>query len=180
MQRGHSLRKGLAIFLTSCLGNVSGVFALDNSGSSQVIYPHGAQPTFVGPDEWFSGEVKVTILFPSNHDAKYSGAKVVFANGARTAWHQHPAGQHMIVTSGVAITATLDGQVSLVNSGESLWCPANLEHWHGALPDSSMTHLVITGELGGKNVEWKEKVSDEQYSSAVSKARALTRSRNSD
>jgi 4-carboxymuconolactone decarboxylase len=103
------------------------------------------------------------MLLPDNETAHYSGAYVTFQPGARTAWHLHPAGQHMIVTSGVGLTGTRDGKIIKFNTGDTVWCPPDIDHWHGATPDSPMTHLVITGVLNGKNVIWKEKVSDEQY-----------------
>lgn len=78
-------------------------------------------------------------------------------------WHYHPAGQHMIVTSGVGLTGTRDGQIVQFETGDAIWCPPDIDHWHGATPDAPMTHLVITGDLDGKNVIWKEKVTDEQY-----------------
>lgn len=70
-----------------------------------------------------------------------------------------------INTSGVGLTGTRDGKVVTIKTGEAVWCPPDLDHWHGASPDSPMTHLVLTGVLDGKNVIWKEKVTDAQYNS---------------
>jgi quercetin dioxygenase-like cupin family protein/alkylhydroperoxidase/carboxymuconolactone decarboxylase family protein YurZ len=103
------------------------------------------------------------MLFPGNETAHYSGAYVTFQAGARTAWHLHPAGQHMIVTSGTALTGTRDGKIIEFKTGDTIWCPPNIDHWHGATPHDAMTHLVITGSLNGENVIWKEQVSDAQY-----------------
>jgi len=130
---------------------------------SQIIYKAESQKSFKGPEDWFTGDVQVDLLFPSNETAHYSGAYVTFQPGARTAWHLHPAGQHMIVTSGVALTGTRDGKIVKFKEGETVWCPPDIDHWHGATPDAPMTHLVITGVLDGKNVIWKEKVTDAQY-----------------
>jgi quercetin dioxygenase-like cupin family protein len=130
---------------------------------SQVVYRAGSQKSFDGPAEYFTGKVRVEMLFPANETAHYSGAYVTFEPGARTAWHLHPAGQHMIVTSGVGLTGTRDGKVIEFNTGDTIWCPRDIDHWHGATPHAPMTHLVITGDLNGKNVIWKEKVTDEQY-----------------
>lgn len=130
---------------------------------AQTVYRQGSQQSFQGPAAYFTGDVQVDLLFPANKTAHYSGAYVTFAPGARTAWHLHPAGQHMIVTSGVALTGTRDGKVIEFKERESVWCPPGIDHWHGATPDAPMTHLVITGALDGENVVWKEKVTDEQY-----------------
>jgi 4-carboxymuconolactone decarboxylase len=130
---------------------------------SQTLYPAGSQQSFKGPEEYFTGEVRVDMLFPGNDTVHYSGAYVIFQPGARTAWHLHPAGQHMIVTNGTALTGTRDGKIIEFKEGETVWCPSNLDHWHGATPEAPMTHLVITGSRDGKNVIWKEKVSDTEY-----------------
>ena len=129
----------------------------------QVVYRAGSQGSFDGQAEFFTGKVRVEILFPANETAHYSGAYVTFAPGARTAWHLHPAGQHMIVTSGVGLTGTRDGKIIEFKAGDTVWCPPDIDHWHGATPHAPMTHLVLTGVLDGKNVIWKEKVTDEQY-----------------
>jgi len=129
----------------------------------QTFYAAGTQQSFKGPDNLFTGDVMVDMLFPANDTAHYSGAYVTFAPGARTAWHYHPAGQHMIVTDGIALTGTRDGHIISFHAGESVWCPPDIDHWHGATPDAPMTHLVITGSLDGQNVIWKEKVTDAQY-----------------
>lgn len=131
--------------------------------SAQVLYPADEHQGFVGPTNLFTGDVAVEMLFPSNDTAHYSGAYVTFQPGARTAWHWHPAGQHMIVTDGTALTGTRDGKILEFHEGESVWCPPDLDHWHGATPDAPMTHLVITGSRDGQNVIWKELVTDEQY-----------------
>jgi quercetin dioxygenase-like cupin family protein len=50
-----------------------------------------------------------------------------------------------------------------IQAGDAVWCPPGVKHWHGAAPNSSMTHLALTGQKDGRNVEWMEKVSDEEY-----------------
>ncbi len=137
--------------------------ALEPGKDLPVVYRAGTQGAFDGQAEYFTGKVRVEMLFPANETAHFSGAYVTFAPGARTAWHLHPAGQHMIVTSGVALTGTRDGKVVEFKTNDTVWCPPALDHWHGATPDAPMTHLVITGVRDGKNVIWKEKVTDAQY-----------------
>ncbi len=147
------------------LSAVTGVFSQSGfaEDAGQVLYPAGAQKSFEGPEAYFTGEVRVDMLFPENETAPYSGAYVTFQPGARTAWHFHPAGQHMIVTKGIGLTGTRDGRIVKFKAGETVWCPPDIDHWHGATPDAPMTHLVITGSLDGNNVVWKEKVTDAQY-----------------
>jgi len=137
--------------------------AAEQGKDSQILYKAGSQKSFKGPEDLFTGDVQVDMLFPSNETAHYSGAYVTFQPGARTAWHLHPAGQHMIVTSGVGLTGTRDGNIVAIEAGDAVWCPPDIDHWHGATPDAPMTHLVLTGVLDGNNVVWKEKVTDDQY-----------------
>lgn len=137
--------------------------APEQGKNSQMVYRAESQKSFKGPEDWFTGNVQVNLLFPADETAHYSGAYVTFQPGARTAWHLHPAGQHMVVTSGVGLTGTRDGKIVKIKVGDAVWCPPDIDHWHGAMPDAPMTHLVITGVLNGKNVIWKEKVTDEQY-----------------
>lgn len=140
------------------------------AGKDQVVHPAGSLPTFSGPENLFTGQVDVEITFPDQDKVPYSGAFVTFQPGSRTAWHDHPAGQHMIVTKGTAITATRDGQVIAFHEGEAVWCPEDVDHWHGATPHTAMTHIVVTGSENGEAVNWKEKVTDAQYQAAVDAA----------
>lgn len=136
------------------------------ASAQQEVYPVGSLPSFSGPDKTFTGQVDVQVAFPGD-SVPYSGAYVTFQPGARTAWHEHPAGQHMVVTKGAAITATRDGQVVEFHEGEAVWCPQGVDHWHGATEHSAMTHFVVTGSKDGENVVWKDKVTDEQYQAAL-------------
>ncbi len=144
--------------LISTFAYVGQAFAAEKKDPTQEIYPAESHKFFKGPEDWFTGDVMVEIVFPANNTARYGGAYVTFQPGARTAWHLHPAGQHMIVTAGVGLTGTRDGKIVTIKAGDAVWCPPDIDHWHGATPDAPMTHLVLTGVLDGKNVIWKEKV----------------------
>jgi len=103
---------------------------------------------------------------PSGHftgSARISGARVTFDPGARTAWHTHPAGQTLVVTAGTGRVQRWGDPVDEIRQGDVVWIPPGQKHWHGAAPNSSMTHIAITEQLDGKTVEWMEKVSDAQY-----------------
>lgn len=141
-----------------------------SKSNGQTLYTRGSLPTFSGPEALFTGQVDVAVAFPENELAPYSGAFVTFQPGARTAWHDHPCGQHMVVTRGTAITATRDGEVIRFHEGDAVWCPADTDHWHGATPDAPMTHFVVTGSQNGNPVNWKEKVTEDEYQAAVSQS----------
>ena len=104
------------------------------------------------------------------------GSLVSFEPGARTAWHTHPLGQTLIVTSGCGWVQVEGGKKEDIRAGDVIWTPANAKHWHGAQPDSAMSHYAIVEPLNGSSAVWMEKVSDEQYG-ARKPAHASRRSR---
>ncbi len=129
----------------------------------QTISRAGSQPSTKGPAEYFTGNVRIDPLFPAEPPANVSGAYVTFEPGARSAWHMHPGGQRLIVTSGVGWAQEWGGPIVEIHPGDVITCPPGVKHWHGATPTTAMTHIIITGAVNGKIVEWMEKVSDEQY-----------------
>ena len=135
----------------------------DVKKKSQTITRSGSQPSAKGSAEYFTGNVRIDPLFPAKDSAPFSGAYVTFEPGARSAWHIHPAGQHLLVTSGVGRTQEWGGPIEEIKAGDVIWCPPKIKHWHGASPATAMTHIALTGTLDGKNVEWMEKVTDDQY-----------------
>jgi len=130
---------------------------------SQSITRAGTQASIKGSSEYFTGNVRVDPLFPVTEASPFSGAYVTFEPGARSFWHVHPSGQHLVVTSGMGWTQEVGKPKVEVREGDVIWCPPGVKHWHGATTTSSMTHMALTGTLNGKNVEWLEAVSDEQY-----------------
>jgi quercetin dioxygenase-like cupin family protein len=123
----------------------------------------GSQPSAKGPEEYFTGSVRIDSPFQGSAPARVGGAIVTFEPGARTAWHKHPLGQTLIVTSGCGWVQSEGGPKVEIRPGDVVWCPPNEKHWHGATPTTAMTHIAIVEQLDGKAVEWMEKVSDEQY-----------------
>jgi quercetin dioxygenase-like cupin family protein len=123
----------------------------------------GSQPSTRGPADWFTGSVRIDPLFQPNPPARVAGASVTFGPGARTAWHTHPLGQTLIVTSGLGWAQREGGPIEEIRPGDVVWFPPGEKHWHGATPTTAMTHVAIQEALDGKVVNWMEKVSDEQY-----------------
>ena len=130
------------------------------------IKRNGSQPSSKGPDHYFSGSVRVDPLFPAS-EAPLTGAVVTFEPGARSAWHKHPFGQTLVVTSGVGLIQCEGGPIRRIYAGDVVVCPTDEKHWHGASPTTAMTHLALTGTRDGRMVEWLEKVTDEQYRGEV-------------
>ena len=127
------------------------------------IIRNGSQPSAYGPAEWFTGTVRIDSPFQSAEPARVAGAFVTFEPGARSAWHTHPLGQTLIVTSGTGWTQCEGEPIVEIRAGDIIWCPPGHKHWHGATPITAMTHLAIQEALDGKVVEWMEKVTDEEY-----------------
>ena len=143
------------------------------AGGSAMVTPPGeraivvtrseAQPSRQGPADNFTGSVRVDQQFAASAPGRVFGARVTFEPGARTAWHSHPLGQTLIVTSGVGRVQRWGDPVDEIRPGDLVWIPPGQKHWHGASPATSMTHLAIVERLDGKSVDWMEKVTDEQY-----------------
>ena len=131
------------------------------------IHLNGSRPSSKGPAECFSGEVRIDPLFQSAEPARASGASVTFEPGARTAWHTHPLGQTLIVTAGCGLVQCEGEAAQIVRPGDVVQCPPNEKHWHGAMPETAMTHIAVQEALDGKVVEWMDKVTDADYRAAT-------------
>ena len=122
----------------------------------------GSRPSGKGPEAYFTGTVRVDPLFEAADPARARGASVTFEPGARTAWHTHPFGQTLFVTSGTGWIQQWGEPMVEIRKGDVIWIPAGTKHWHGATPTSSMTHVAITEQLDGNAVTWLETVSDKE------------------
>lgn len=128
----------------------------------KIIRP-GQTPSSIGPADWFTGSVRIDPLFPAEAPGRTSGAHVTFEPGARTAWHTHPAGQTLIVTFGCGRVQREGGPVEEIRTGDVIWFPAGEKHWHGAAPDTAMSHIAIQEAIDGSPVTWMEPVTDADY-----------------
>lgn len=127
------------------------------------ISREASRVTSKGPEDRFTGNVRIVYLFPANAPARATGGQVTFDAGARTAWHAHPVGQTLVVTAGTGRVRFWGGPTQEIKTGDVVWIPPGQKHWHGASPGSPMTHLSVQEQLDGKTAEWFEKVTDEQY-----------------
>ncbi len=123
----------------------------------------GSRPSSKGPADWFTGTVRIDPMFTAPPPARGAGARVTFEPGARTAWHTHPLGQTLIVTEGAGLVRREGGPIEEIRPGDVVWFPPGEKHWHGASPTTAMSHIAVQESLDGKNVEWMEQVTDEQY-----------------
>ena len=135
-----------------------------------VISSVGTRPTRVGPAENFTGTVVAQTLFDTTAVTRAYAASVSFTAGARTAWHSHPRGQTLIVTSGIGRVQRLGGPVREIRTGDVVWIPSGVKTWHGASPNQAMTHIAVQEHLNGRVVEWYDHVTDAEYARATSGA----------
>jgi quercetin dioxygenase-like cupin family protein len=131
------------------------------------IKRNGSQPSRQGPNEYFTGTVRIDPLFEPNDPARTLGASVTFEAGARTAWHAHPLGQTLIVTAGCGLAQGWGGPIEDIRPGDVIWFAPGEKHWHGAAPTTAMTHIAIVEKLDGKSADWMEPVTDEQYQGGI-------------
>jgi quercetin dioxygenase-like cupin family protein len=135
----------------------------EDNMTNMEISRESERSTVSGPPETFTGDVQVKPLFNPNEQRNTGGAEVSFTPCARTAWHTHPGGQTLIVTSGTGWIQQWGGARHPINPGDVIWTPPGVKHWHGATADEAMTHIAIQDTVDGRAVDWLEHVSDDQY-----------------
>jgi quercetin dioxygenase-like cupin family protein len=127
------------------------------------ISRNDARPAARGPAETFTGDVSVKPLFDLNYARHAGAAQVSFTPSARTAWHSHPGGQTLIVTSGTGWVQQWGADKQQINPGDVIWTPPGVKHWHGATEAEAMTHIAIQELVDGRAVDWMEHVTDDEY-----------------
>jgi len=130
------------------------------------IQQAGSQASVRAPADYFTGTVRIDPLFQAVDPSRVAGNLVTFEPGARTAWHTHPFGQTLIVTSGRGCVQRWGGPIEHIRPGDVVSFEPGEKHWHGAGPNTAMSHIAIQEALNGSPVEWMEQVSDEQYGKA--------------
>ena len=127
------------------------------------IHKAGSRPSTGGNPDYFTGTVRIDPIFQADAPGRAGGAHVTFEPGARTAWHTHPAGQTLIVTFGRGRVQREGGPVEEIASGDVVTFAADEKHWHGAAPDTAMSHIAVHETVDGTAVTWMEQVSDADY-----------------
>ena len=149
--------------LTAAPSGIVQAQAPSGDGQTFRITRAGSQPSAKGSADYFTGAVRVDPMFPATAPSRVSGGHVTFEPGARSAWHTHPVGQTLVITSGLGWVQQWGGPKQEVRAGDVVWFPPGIKHWHGASATTAMTHIAIQETVDGKNVDWLEQVSDEQY-----------------
>ena len=123
----------------------------------------GSRPSQTGSAEYFTGRVRIDPLMGPPDPARVAGAHVTFEPGARTAWHTHPLGQTLIVTSGLGWAQEEGGAIEEIRPGDVVWFAPNVRHWHGATATTGMSHIAIQEKQDGSAVTWLDPVTDAEY-----------------
>ena len=120
-----------------------------------------------GPESYFTGTVRIDPMFEAPAPGRMTGALVTFEPGARTAWHSHPFGQTLIVTTGRGQVQLNGEKPQLIYPGDVVVIHPGEKHWHGATPETAMSHIAVQEHEDGTAAFWNEKVSDEVYNSGA-------------
>lgn len=123
----------------------------------------GCTASAKGPEEYFTGTVRLDAPFKAEAPARIGGATVTFEPGARTAWHTHPLGQTLIVTAECGRVQREGGPIEEIRPGDTVWFDPGERHWQGAGHETAMTHIAIAEAKNGSPVTWLKKVSDDEY-----------------
>lgn len=129
------------------------------ASAGQEIFPKGEK----APAQYFTGTAWVYGLVENDSIFTMASGNVFFEPSARSNWHLHPAGQILIVTSGVGYHQIKGEPRETIRKGDVVRCPPDKVHWHGAAENSSMTHIYIIPNTEKGIVEWGEPVTDEEY-----------------
>ena len=145
----------LALLTTSCMEEKS----KKAEGELQTIFPKGE----LGAAENFTGKAWNTGLVANDTTYNTLIGNVYFEPGARSNWHRHPAGQILIITDGVGYHQIKGQPRQTIKKGDVIKCPPNVEHWHGASPDTGLQQMYILPKTEKGIVTWLQKVTDEEY-----------------
>jgi quercetin dioxygenase-like cupin family protein len=137
--------------------------AIEPVSTQMEVSRSNARRSARGPADWFTGDVTLTPLFDPKGPSQVGAARVRFEPRARTAWHKHPLGQRLVVLEGIGWTQVEGGPIETIRAGDVVWCPPDVRHWHGATPNTAMTHMAIQEAQNGSPVTWLEHVTEEQY-----------------
>ncbi|MBP7557799.1 MAG: cupin domain-containing protein [Chitinophagaceae bacterium] len=125
---------------------------------SELVFPKGKKVV----NENFTGTVYLQMLMDADSLNSISVGNVTFEPGARSKWHSHPAGQILLVIDGVGYYQEEGQPKKILRKGETIKCPPDVPHWHGASMDTSFVQVAITGREKGETI-WLNEVTDEVY-----------------
>ncbi|GGF43282.1 MULTISPECIES: cupin domain-containing protein [Echinicola] len=114
----------------------------------------------------FTGTAYLEMLVDADSINQNSVGSVTFEPGARTNWHSHPNGQIILAIDGEGYYQEKGSPKRILRKGETVKCPANTPHWHGASAESQFIQVAITSRRSGPT-EWLDQVSDREYNASL-------------
>ncbi|MDY0988247.1 cupin domain-containing protein [Flavobacterium sp. CFBP9031] len=130
--------------------------------TSTEIFPKGEPLS----KDWFTGNAFLKPLIARDKNNEFSAGSVTFEPGARTNWHTHPKGQVLLVIEGHGLYQEKGKPAEIIQKGDVVNIPENVEHWHGASATTTMVHVAITNFKEDTQVTWLNPVTDEEYKTA--------------
>jgi len=144
--------------------SISAPAAIAENEEKVKIQRSGSLPSRSGPEDYFTGKVRIDAPFAGTEPARVGGATVTFEPGARTAWHTHPLGQTLIVTQGRGLDPGMGDPIQEMNQGDIVWIPEGRQALARRYPRNRHDpHRHCRIPQRQQPVDWMEKVSDEQY-----------------
>lgn len=129
-----------------------------------LLHPAGSRPSQRANPNYFTGDVWMDPVVSAPVPARLNALVVRFDPGARTAWHTHPFGQTLFVLSGMGLICRRGDTPQVIRPGDTIWFEPDEEHWHGAAPETGMTHLAMQEkDASGSAATWLEQVTDADY-----------------
>lgn len=162
------LCKSFPLSLLLLLAVCAGLALAAESDGKITVWRRGAQPSAQAADQNYTGSVRIDQTWKTEAPARLAGETLTFEPGARSAWHDTPGGQSIIVTSGRGLFQEENGPIEVAYPGDTVTFPPKVKHWFGAAPDSGMSAMVVAEAVNGKTFNWREKVADAQYTAAAS------------
>lgn len=155
-----------SLFITTMLAISSVAVYAQNAETFRQPYPLGEK---LSPNPNFTGEVWLAPL-SEKKELNIPMANVTFEPGCRNSWHSHKAGQLLIATAGIGYYQEKGQPARRLFPGDIVEIAPDVEHWHGAAPDSWFAHIAITTNPQNNAAVWLSPISDEQYRKATTEA----------
>lgn len=113
--------------------------------------------------KYFTGQTYLNMLSPNDTTFNAPIGNVTFEPKARTNWHKHTGGQILLVLAGEGRYQERGKEVQVLHKGDVVRIAPDVEHWHGAAPDSWFTHISLETNVPNNQATWLEPVTDEEY-----------------
>lgn len=112
----------------------------------------------------YTGTIWLNLLSEPDSIYHFGVAQAVYAPGSKLDWHIHSGGQILLITEGTGYYQEKGKPGRIVHKGDVIKCAPDVEHWHGAAPNSTFAYVAISPSEKGKTI-WLKRVTDAEYNS---------------